>query len=356
MTARHILVCLHDFSRGGTERVAIGLTTRWADAGRDVTILCGNIEGGLRSTVSDKVKVVPLKPAVRRGFCSRRRLAHAMGKHLGEIRPDVIFLPGNFHALLANSLHAADSRPAIALKISNPPLPHRVPLAARVFRHITRTVDGFAAMNSGLAQELNAMLPARNIVTLRDPVYVSQKPHTKRHDDKQHILWVGRMESQKDPELALQVIERMDASSHLTMLGEGTLSARVMRRISELGLQSKVTLAGYVPEIDSYLGDTDVLLITSWYEGGPAVAVEALAYGIPVVSTDCSFLLHDILTRAETGRIVTSREPRALATAVAEVVAAPRETEILQELVAPFEPNVCAQAYLDWLDGLVRHG
>lgn len=356
MTAQHILVCLHDFTRGGTERIAIGLSAGWADAGRDVTILCGNVEGGLRNTVSDKVKVEPLNPAVARGFCSRWRLAHAMGKHLARLRPDVIFLPGNFHALLATSLHAADPRPAIALKISNPPLPPGVPFAAPVFRRITRSVAGFAAMNFGLAQELKLMLPQRNIVTLRDPVYVSKKKQGTQHGERTRILWVGRMELQKDPELALKVIARMDSSWHLTMLGEGSLSARVLRRICDLGLQSRVTVVGYVPEIDSYLTDADVLLITSRYEGGPAVAVEALTCGIPVVSTDCSLLLRDILTGPETGRIVTSREPRALATAVAEVAKSPRKPEMLQDLVAAFEPHVCAQAYLDWLDGLVRHG
>ena len=41
MSAGRILICLHDFSRGGTERIAIGLGAAWADAGREVTILCG---------------------------------------------------------------------------------------------------------------------------------------------------------------------------------------------------------------------------------------------------------------------------------------------------------------------------
>ena len=68
MTAERILICLHDFARGGTERIAIGLAADWAEAGRDVTILCGSAEGGLRDTVSGKVKVVALEPPVRPRF------------------------------------------------------------------------------------------------------------------------------------------------------------------------------------------------------------------------------------------------------------------------------------------------
>ena len=48
----------------------------------DITILCGNLEGGLRDTVSKKVKVEPLEPAVGRGIFSRLRLTRAMGKYL----------------------------------------------------------------------------------------------------------------------------------------------------------------------------------------------------------------------------------------------------------------------------------
>jgi len=355
MTAGRILICLHDFARGGTERIAIGLAADWADAGRDVTILCGSVEGGLRDTVSPRVNVVALQPQVARGFLSRWKLARAMGKHLEALKPDVIFLPGNFHALLANGLRAAGSRAAIALKISNPPVPKGVPLADMAFRHITRAVDGFAAMNSGLARELEAMLPGRNVVALHDPVYVKPKPPVPRRDNRMRILWIGRLAPQKDPELALAVMAAMDAPSHLTMLGDGALRDGLQRRISSLGLQDKVNLAGHVPQIESHLADADALLITSRYEGGPAVAVEALAQGVPVVSTDCSFLLHDILARPEAGRIVASREPRALAAALSAVCAASPAPETLQALAAPFEPGACARAYLNWLDSLVRH-
>src|SRR5689334_5482214 len=121
MTAQKILVCLHDFSRGGTERIALGLAAGWAQAGRDVTILCGSLEGGLRGTVAASVKVEELRPPVRPGFLSRLRLARAMAKRLAALKPEVIFLPGNFHSLLANGLRAAVPHPVIVLKISNPP-------------------------------------------------------------------------------------------------------------------------------------------------------------------------------------------------------------------------------------------
>jgi glycosyltransferase involved in cell wall biosynthesis len=347
MTALRILICLHDFHRGGTERIALGLARAWTDAGREVTMLCGSTEGGLRDEVDVRVRVVALEPPVSRGLLSRLRLARAMARRLDGLQPDLIFLPGNFHALLANGLRAATRAP-IALKISNPPVPD-LPLASGVFRWLTRGVTGFAAMNHGLRRQLQEMLPGRNVVALNDPVYVQPVPAVSRTGH--HILWIGRLERQKDPLLALDVIAAT-RDLRLTMLGEGSLRSTVEQRVQALGLQDRVTFHGHVAAIEPFLAEADVLLITSRYEGGPAVAVEALAQGLPVVSTDCSFLLHDLITMPEAGHILPSRDPGQLATALAHVLAQPPATEKLKALAAPFEPRACAKAYLDWFDRL----
>jgi len=350
MTARRILICLHDFHRGGTERIALGLARAWMEAGRDVTILCGSVEGGLRDEVDPRVSVVALDPPVRRGFFSRFKLTRAMARRLDDLKPDIVFLPGNFHALLANGLRTATRAP-IALKISNPPVPD-VPLANGVFRWLTRGVTGFAAMNQGLRRRLQAMLPGRHIVILHDPVYIQPAPASARTGKR--ILWIGRLERQKDPLLALDVIAATKGLQ-LTMLGEGSLRPAVEQRIKTLGLEDRVALHGHVAAIEPFLAEADALLITSRYEGGPAVAVEALAQGLPVVGTDCSFLLHDLITAPQAGRIVAARDAAQLAAALVQVLAQPSAPEKLKALAAPFEPRACAKAYLDWFDELA-HG
>ena len=350
MTAQRILICLHDFHRGGTERIALGLARDWTEAGRAVTILCGSIEGGLRGEVDPRVTVVPLDPPVRRGFLSRARLGRAMAGRLPEIRHDLIFLPGNFHALLANSLRAATEAPII-LKISNPPFPRHRPFASAGFRRLTRGVTGFAAMNRGLMRQLQPILPGRPVVTLHDPVYIRPVPPAKKTGT--NILWIGRLEPQKDPLLALDVMAET-RGMRLTVLGEGGMRRDVEQRIRRLGLEDRVSLRGHVAAIEPFLAEADALMITSRYEGGPAVAVEALAANVPVVSTDCSFLLQDLITAPEAGILAPSRDPKVLAAALTQALAQPALPGQRQALAAPFEPRACARAYLDWFDRL--HG
>ena len=362
MTARSILICMHDFSRGGTERIAIGLAANWADAGREVTILCGNEQGGLRDMVDPRVKVVAVAPPIARSLLSRWRLGRAMGRLLEKLKPDVIYLPGNFHLFLAPALRHADPRALIVLKISNPPLPQGQSHAIGrwLFRRWARAVDGFAALTAGFAREVAELAPGKPVRLLHDPVYLHASSARRiAPSDVSRILWAGRLEPQKDFALALLTIAALTRPAHLTMLGDGSLRQQADAMIARLGLSDRVTLAGHVANIDPYLADTDVLLLTSLYEGQPAVVGEALANGVPVVSTNCSTALYEMMEIPEAGKIVGTRDPADLAAALAAVCDAPRPSrDVLARLVAPFEPRHCAKAYLDWFDALGknRHG
>ena len=361
--AQRILICLHDFAMGGTERIAIEMARSWVEAGRDVSILCGAEDGPQRDAVDSRIDVVQLDPPIKRTPLSRLALGRAMGRALPALAPDAIFLPGNYHLFLANDLRTAARRPAIVLKISNPPFPDHVdgPLARAMFRHFTRGVDVLAPMNDSLAVALRRIVPGKTITTRHDPVYIKagagEKRRPRDRDAPLNILWAGRLEAQKDVPLALRTLRALlrYAPAHLTLLGDGSQYRATERHVATLGLTAHVTLAGHVARVDPYMVDADALLITSRYEGGPAVAAEALALGVPVVSTDCSSFLHDIMTRLEAGLIVPSRDPDDLAHALHATVERGRpDPAALAALVAHLEPGACASAYLACFDAIVR--
>jgi glycosyltransferase involved in cell wall biosynthesis len=363
-----IVIAMHDFARGGTERIAIGLAGAWAaawvDAGRDVTILAGSEQGGLRDTVDARVKVVILNPPIPRSSLSRLSLGKAMAKRIVMLHPDVVFLPGNFHIFLSQPLRRACPRAVMVAKISNPPVPDGLEgaLMRPFFRYFAGALDGMAALSDGLARDAHAIAPSTPVRVLHDPVFVHGGAAESRAAPSGvfRILWAGRLEPQKDVGLALKTIKALNrfAPAHLTLLGDGSLHAWTQSQIVSMGLQGQVTMGGHVPGIDPYLAKADMLLMTSHYEGQPAVAGEALAAGVPVVSTDCCTMLGEMISIPEAGRIVKSRSPEDLAAALLAVCqAAPPPRESLRALVARFAPQARAQAYLDWFDELARaHG
>ena len=165
MTAQRIVIAMHDFFRGGTERVSLTFARLWLEAGRDVTILCGASDGGLRQQVDRRVPVVVLEPPVLRTLTSRFRLGRAMGAELARLRPDLVYLPGNFHLPLARGMRQAGFGGLIVQKVSNPPLPGGVAgaLIKPFYRFYAQSVDGFAAMNHGLAREVAVLAPGKAV-------------------------------------------------------------------------------------------------------------------------------------------------------------------------------------------------
>jgi len=138
------------------------------------------------------------------------------------------------------------------------------------------------------------------------------------------VLVVGHLIQRKDPLLALAAFAQAnDAQARIAFVGSGALRAQLLRRARELGLHTRLLLAGgQSPEsLRDWYAAADVLLLTSSREGRPNVVLEALASGRPVVATDAGGTA-ELLAGLE-GALVHSREPPAIAAALARMLAAP---------------------------------
>lgn len=131
------------------------------------------------------------------------------------------------------------------------------------------------------------------------------------------MLAAGRLVPQKDFALAISTLAHMARRRdvHLTIVGEGPERGMLAQLAARLGVESRLSMPGHLPSIIPALHEADVLLVTSRYEGGPAVAIEALEQGVPVIATDCSHFLHDLLGDDASGAIFATRDPKALAAA-----------------------------------------
>jgi glycosyltransferase involved in cell wall biosynthesis len=106
------------------------------------------------------------------------------------------------------------------------------------------------------------------------------------------VLSVGRLETEKNPLLLADVLERLnrgDRPWRLVVCGEGPMEDDLRRRLEALGVADRCDLLGYVPfgdALSSAYHGSDLLLHVSWTEGLPQVLFEAFAAGLPVVATD----------------------------------------------------------------------
>lgn len=143
--------------------------------------------------------------------------------------------------------------------------------------------------------------------------------------DSKVILFVGRLDPQKDPLFMLKVFERIASQTddvHLVMVGEGVLEAQVNSQIRRSAFANRAHRFGWRDDIPELLKTSDVLVLPSRWEGMPNVVLEAAASGTPVVASAAEGIA-EILTDRVTGRILASRNPDEMAEAVMALLGNP---------------------------------
>lgn len=115
------------------------------------------------------------------------------------------------------------------------------------------------------------------------------------------ILTVGRLSKQKsqvDLIKAFSIVNKKMPRSTLIILGDGPLKKQLISLISELKLEDKVKLMGFVDNPYIYMKNADLFVLSSIYEGFPNVIIEAMYCGLPIVSTDCPSGPDEILSES----------------------------------------------------------
>lgn len=127
------------------------------------------------------------------------------------------------------------------------------------------------------------------------------------------VGFLGRFVFQKNPELFLDVAERMP-NQQFVMAGGGELEPKIKNEIQERGLQNRVTLLGSLDHQSAleFISKLDVLLMTPRWEGLPLLPLEAMFMKVPVVSTAVGGL-PEVIQHGHTGMLAKTEDPDELA-------------------------------------------
>jgi glycosyltransferase involved in cell wall biosynthesis len=136
------------------------------------------------------------------------------------------------------------------------------------------------------------------------------------------IVAAGRLEPQKGFLGLLDALARVARRlpCRLVILGDGSQREPLRDHAAVLGIADRVTLPGFVSNPFAVMTRARVFVLSSLWEGSPTVIVEALACGVPVVSTDCPSGPREILEGGRCGLLVEPGRPTALAEAIGRVL------------------------------------
>ena len=225
-----------------------------------------------------------------------------------------------------------------------------------------RFADTIAAVSKGAAVDLAglARIPTSRVAVLNNPIPKCAEPCPKQIEAAenlwgagpgQRILTVGRFKREKNHSLLLRAFARIPKpEARLLLLGEGADEIALRALAVELGISDRVVFPGFFSNPAPFYATADLFVLSSDYEGFGNVIVEALSFGVPVVSTDCPSGPAEILGNKKYGRLTPVGDADALAGAMAAALGAPRDREALKRRAADFSPRIAARKYLDLID------
>ncbi len=156
-----------------------------------------------------------------------------------------------------------------------------------------------------------------------------ERPHIHR------FISVGRIHPQKNQKLLITAFARMlsctrDQDATLTIYGRAQqqdegLEQELKTMILKYRLEKRIFLPGRVSDIEQKYEEADVFVFGSDYEGCPNALMEAMAAGLPCVSTDCPTGPSDLITAGTNGLLVPVGDTQAMAQAMQYLLEHPRE-------------------------------
>jgi glycosyltransferase involved in cell wall biosynthesis len=147
------------------------------------------------------------------------------------------------------------------------------------------------------------------------------------------IITAGRLAPEKRIDILLEAASylALRIQFNLVILGEGAQRSQLEQLASDLGISARTFFLGFQPNPWKFIGKSAVFALASDFEGFGNVLIEAMACGVPVVTTRAPFGPEYILSSSTCGLLVPTGDPVALAEALQRMLS---DTELRQHCVA----------------------
>lgn len=228
-------------------------------------------------------------------------------------------------------------------------------ILARSVRYTYPCADARIVVSEGVARDLvdKSGLPRESFQVIYNPGFCEAKG--ERQNDpwpaaRRKFLCVGSMKEQKGFDLAIKAFSSLnDPDSILAIVGEGPLREQLTSLAESLGVADRVIMPGFSSDVRPWYAHADVFCLTSKWEGFGIVIIEAMQYGLQVVSTDCRSGPREILADGKYGQLVPVGDVDAYAQAMRTAMNALIPASSIRRRAADFDMPTIAEKYMQVL-------
>lgn len=176
------------------------------------------------------------------------------------------------------------------------------------------------------------------------------------------IVALGRLSKQKNYKMMIDSFKKISSEFHnatLEIYGDGNLNNWIKNYINELGMQDQITLMGNTSNVIGVHESSDIFVMSSDFEGMPNALMEAMAAGVPCISTDCPCGGPRMLIDSKkNGILVPVNDVNAMAEAFRTLLS---DAELKKSIGAEakkkaeeFKPDIIYQHWKQYIEGVVN--
>lgn len=249
----------------------------------------------------------------------------------------------------------------IGTEMSNPYLIETNKLWQFMKRNISVLADGFIFQTKESTSYFRKAVLKKSTV-IPNAVFCQEIPteNISISDRKRDICAVGRLETVKGFDVLIKAFAefcKVRDGYSLSIYGEGSERENLQLVIDNLKLNDKVFLYGKVSDIPKRIYKSYMFVLSSRFEGMPNALMEAMACGLPCISTDCDFGPRDLIRNGGNGLLVPVDDINALAAAMDTVAQnsdlAEKLSENAKEINNTHSLDIIAKAHHQYIKSIV---
>ena len=284
-----ILFCLGSMGKGGAERVIANLSNEFIKK-YDVSIVVTSNKKSMY-TLNDKIGYYTLDEDSKKMNVITRTCKRIikLRKILKTYKPDIVIslLPEpTFRLMIAKSF--LNIKTIISVR-NDPNVEYNNLFKKLLVRLLYTKADGFIFQTPDAQKWFSKKIQDKSII-IPNPINENFICKPYKGTREKTIINVGRLNTQKNQKLLIDAffeVHKKHSDYVLKIYGNGELYNNLKDQIKRLKLDKCVFLMGEVDDIKEEIYKAGMFVLSSDYEGMPNALMEAMALGLPCISTDC---------------------------------------------------------------------